>query len=216
MIPRFDLVVFDWDGTLMPSTGAIIEAFAYAAKALGYPVPDADKTRRAIGMGRADAMHFLMPDCPERCWGTFEETYRTFYLEKEKTLTLFPGVRELLRELHAGDVKIALATGKSERGIGRVLTRTNLTALFDATRAGNVLNPKPQPGMILDICRELGVALNRTVMVGDSTLDLRMAANAGVSGIGVTYGACTQEELTALPHAGLADSVLQLQALLFE
>lgn len=216
MTPRYDLVIFDWDGTLMPTTDAIIEGFAFAAKALGYPVPDADKTRRAIGMGRTDAMRFLMPECPEPCWGTFEETYRNFYLEREKTITLFPGIRELLSELHAGGARIALATGKSERGIGRVLTRTNLAPLFDATRAGNVVNPKPQPGMILEICWELSIPLEGTAMIGDSTLDLRMAANAGVSGIGVTYGACTHEELTALPNAGLADTVPQLKALLWK
>lgn len=116
MTPRYDLVIFDWDGTLMPTTDAIIEGFAFAAKALGYPVPDADKTRRAIGMGRTDAMRFLMPECPEPFWGKFEETYRNFYLEREKTITLFPGIRELLSELHAGGVKIALATGKKRAG----------------------------------------------------------------------------------------------------
>ena len=215
MKPRFNLVIFDWDGTLMPTTDAIIEGFTFAARELGYTPPDPDKTRRAIGMGRADAMHFLMPDCPESCWAVFEETYRNFYLEREKTIALFPGVRELLTDLHTSKVKIALATGKSERGIERVLTRTALTDLFDTTRAGNRVNPKPEPGMILEICRQLNVALDRTVMVGDSTLDLQMALNAKVSGIGVTYGACTRQELAALPHVGLADSVRDLHALLF-
>ena len=215
MTPRFDLVIFDWDGTLMPTTDAIIEGFAFAAKKLGYPVPDADKTRRAIGMGRADAMRFLVPSCPEACWEAFEETYRNFYLLRERTISLFPGVRDLLCTLQDAGVKRALATGKSERGIRRVLTNTGLTDLFDATRAGNLIHPKPQPGMIFEICEELHVAPDRTVMIGDSTLDLQMAGNAGVAGIGVTYGACRGEELATVPNAGLVDSVSALKALLF-
>lgn len=90
MIPRFDLVVFDWDGTLMPSTGAIIEAFAYAAKALGYPVPDADKTRRAIGMGRSDAMHFLMPDCRSVAGALLKKRTGPFTLRRKRPLRFFP------------------------------------------------------------------------------------------------------------------------------
>ncbi len=215
MIPRFKLCVFDWDGTMMDTTDAIVQSIRTASQILGLTPPTEAKTKRAIGLGRVDTMKFLLPDCPKERWSEFETVYRSHYLEFEKEIPLIDGMRELILKLRKAGVKTALATGKSERGVNRVLSAHNLKGYFDAIRVGAVINPKPAPGMLLEICEELCISQADTVMIGDSTLDLQMASNAGTSGIGVTFGACTETELNAFPNVGLAEDAHGLERLLF-
>lgn len=215
MKPRFKLAIFDWDGTMMLTTEAIVESIRYTCTMLGYKDPGIEKTRSAIGLGRADTMNYLVPECPEEKWEEFEDLYRERYLAYERTISLVFGMRELLDELRANDVKLAIATGKSERGLKRVLTANDLIGFFDATRVGAIKNPKPNPAMILEILTELGISKEDAVMIGDSKLDLQMALNAGVAAIGVSYGATTKEELMTLPNVGVAKDVSELRKLLF-
>ncbi len=215
MRPRFKLAIFDWDGTMMLTTEAIVESIRHTCTKLGYPDPGIEKTRSAIGLGRADTMSFLVPACPKGKWEEFEDMYRERYLAYERTISLVNGMRELLDELRSQSVKLAVATGKSERGLKRVLTGNDLIGFFDATRVGAIKNPKPNPEMILEILEELQVKKEDAVMIGDSKLDLQMALNAGVAAIGVSYGATTKADLMTLPNVGVAKDVAELRSLLF-
>ncbi len=214
MKPRFKLAIFDWDGTMMLTTDAIVESIRYTCSFLGYPDPGIEKTRSAIGLGRADTMRFLVPSCPKEKWEAFENFYRERYLAYEKEISLVSGMRELLDALRSHSVKLAIATGKSERGLNRVLTSNDLIGFFNATRVGAIKNPKPNPEMILEILDELEVPKSDAVMIGDSKLDLQMALNAGVAAIGVSYGATSREDLMTLPNVGVANDVSELTKLL--
>ncbi len=215
MKPRFQLAIFDWDGTMMLTTEAIVESIRYTCTLLGYKDPGVEKTRSAIGLGRADTMEYLVPECPKEKWEEFEELYRERYLSYERTISLVTGMRELLYELRANNVKLAVATGKSERGLNRVLTANDLVGFFDTTRVGAIKNPKPNPAMILEILEELQIKKENAVMIGDSKLDLQMALNAGVAAIGVSYGATTKVDLMTLPNVGVAKDVKELRSFLF-
>ena len=215
MKPLFDLCIFDWDGTMMCTTGAIIDSIRFTSGLQGYSVPDEATVRGAIGLGREDTMKTLVPECPRELWPRYEATYRERYIALENEIPLVTGMRELLDDLKENGVRIAIATGKSDRGLNRVLTAHNLMGLFDATRTGAVRNPKPAPEMILEILSELHIEKDRAVMIGDSTLDLKMAQNASIAAIGVTYGACYREELATLPNFGIVDNVAELKNLLF-
>ncbi len=214
MKPRFKLAIFDWDGTMMLTTEAIVESIRYTCLILGYPDPGEAKTRSAIGLGRDDTMSYLVPTCPKEAWEEFEEVYRERYLSYEKNIGLVFGMRELLEDLRGLDVKLAIATGKSERGLKRVLTSHDLIGFFDATRVGAIRNPKPNPEMILEILDELEIPKDEAVMIGDSKLDLQMALNAGVAAIGVSYGATSADDLATLPNVGVAKDTKELRCLL--
>jgi len=210
----YALYIFDWDGTMMCTTEAIVESIRYAARRMDYPVPGQSETRSAIGLGRVDTMLRLMPTCPKSRWEEFEAIYREHYLVQESAIGLVPGMRGLLLKIKDVGGRIAIATGKSQRGLQRVLATTDLTALVDGFRVGAFTHPKPSPEMVLELCAQFSIAPERTVMVGDSTLDLEMARRAQVDAVGVTWGACSRKELASLPNAGLADSVEALGELL--
>lgn len=209
---RFDLIVFDWDGTLMDSTAAIVKCIQAAARDLGLPVPDDRAASHVIGLGLQDAMRVAVPQLEPRHYPRMVERYRYHFLARDHELILFPGVREMLDDLAREGYFLAVATGKSRVGLSRALDATGLLSLFDATRCADETFSKPHPAMLQELTRELGQDLGRTVMIGDTTHDLLMAQNAGAAGIGVHYGAHPAHELQALQPVYCADSVMQLHA----
>lgn len=213
---KFDLIVFDWDGTLMDSTATIVTCIQAAAKDLGLPVPDAKAASYVIGLGLQDAMQAVLPGLDPKYYPHMVERYRFHYLSKDHGLTLFDGVREMLADLSQQGYFLAVATGKSRVGLNRALDAVNLLSVFDATRCADETFSKPHPAMLLELTRELGQDLRRTVMIGDTTHDLQMAANAGTSGIAVHYGAHADTELQALNPLYAASSVFELHAWLSE
>ncbi|HJV72909.1 MAG TPA: HAD-IIIA family hydrolase [Noviherbaspirillum sp.] len=213
---QFDLIVFDWDGTLMDSTATIVACIQAAAKDLGLPVPDSKKASYVIGLSLQDAMQTVLPDLDPKYYPHMVERYRYHYLTKDKGLTLFDGVRDMLAELSQQGYFLAVATGKSRVGLNRALDTANLLSVFDATRCADETFSKPHPAMLQELTRELGQDMQRTVMIGDTTHDLQMALNAGAAGIAVHYGAHAGSELEALNPMFSANSVSELHAWLTE
>jgi len=213
---QFDLIVFDWDGTLMDSTGTIVRCIQASARDLGLPVPDQRAASYVIGLGLQDAMEAVLPDLDPKYYPRMVERYRYHYLSQDQELVLFDGVPEMLADLAQQGYFLAVATGKSRVGLNRALDTTRLLSVFDATRCADETFSKPHPAMLHELTRELGQDLKRTVMIGDTTHDLQMAVNAGAAGIGVHYGAHTPQELQSLAPLYAADSVAQLHAWLNE
>ncbi len=210
MRQRFDLIVFDWDGTLVDSTATIARCIQYAAADLGLRVPEFDRASHVIGLGLHDALARAVPDLPPERVLEFSARYRVHYLSREHELQMFAGARELIGALRALDVRLAIATGKSRAGLERALEAAGLNAVFDATRCADQTHPKPHPAMLLELADELGVDLGRTLMVGDTTHDLQMARAARAHAAGVTYGAHPREQLAACEPLALVGSVEEL------
>lgn len=213
---QFDLIVFDWDGTLLDSTATIVASMQAAARDLGLPVPDVRAASHVIGLGLQDAMQRAMPDLDPKSYPRMVERYRYHYLSQDHSLTLFDGVREMLADLAAQGYFLAVATGKSRVGLNRALNTAGLMSAFDSTRCADETFSKPHPAMLQEITRELGQDLRRTVMIGDTTHDLQMASNAGAAAISVHFGAHPREELQALSPLFGADSISDLHAWLNE
>jgi phosphoglycolate phosphatase len=204
---QFDLIVFDWDGTLMDSTGTIVNCIQAAARDLGLPVPDDRAAAQVIGLSLQHAMEAAIPDVDPKYYPEIIERYRHHYLNQDSNLALFDGVREMLADLSQQGYFLGVATGKSRAGLNRALQSSNLASLFDATRCADETFSKPHPAMLQELTRELGQDMERTVMIGDTTHDLLLAQNAGAAGIAVYYGAHPSEELDQLQPLYAASSV---------
>ncbi|MBI3286017.1 MAG: HAD-IIIA family hydrolase [Burkholderiales bacterium] len=207
---QFDLIVFDWDGTLMDSTATIVQCIQAAAKDLGLPVPHEDAASYVIGLALADAMQVVMPDVDPKYYPRMVERYRYHYLAKDHELPLFAGVREMLAELSQDGYFLAVATGKSRVGLSRALHTAKLLSVFDATRCADETFSKPHPAMLQELTRELGQDIKRTLMIGDTTHDLQMAGNAGAAALAVEYGAHDTASLLELNPIFSAKSVQEL------
>lgn len=207
---QFDLIVFDWDGTLMDSTATIVKCIQAAARDLSLPVPDDKAAAFVIGLGLADAMQAVMPDIDSKYYPRMIERYRYHYLARDHELPLFPGVREMLDELSQDGYFLAVATGKSRVGLNRALHTSKLLSMFDASRCSDETFSKPHPAMLQELTRELGQDMRRTLMIGDTTHDLQMAANAGAASIAVEYGAHDELSLKEFHPVFSAKSVAEL------
>jgi phosphoglycolate phosphatase len=197
------LVVFDWDGTLMDSEHAIVQSMQRGIADLGLEPRSDDQVRNIIGLGLREAVSALYPtgeaDLPER----LAEAYRTHWFQfSQDERDLFPGVREVLEWLDVHGYFIAIATGKSRRGLNRVLADTGLESLIHASRCADETRSKPHPQMMEEILTVLGVSAKEAVMVGDTEYDMELARNAGVHPIAVCYGTHEPERLHR--HAPLA------------
>jgi phosphoglycolate phosphatase len=207
---RFDLVVWDWDGTVVDSTGAIADAIVGAAADLGLPVPTEHEARWVIGMGLLEAIHHAVPAIRREQVPAFVERYRVHYLRRDATLKMFDGIPELLRGLDAAGVPLAVATGKSRAGLNRALVQTGLGPRFAATRCADEGAPKPDPWMLRDLGETLMTPTDRMVMIGDTTHDVGMAQSAGASSVAVLYGAHEPDALRASAPDALIGSVGEL------
>jgi len=213
---QFDLIVFDWDGTLMDSTATIVKCIQAAARDLGFPMPADSAAAHVIGLGLQEALQTAVPEIEPKHYPRMVERYRYHYLAQDQELTLFSGVREMLDELSRNGYFLAVATGKSRVGLNRALDAVNLLSLFDATRCADETFSKPHPAMLQELTRELGQDMGRTLMIGDTTHDLQMAVNAGAAGVAVHYGAHPAHELAALKPLYAANSVMKLHAWLLD
>jgi phosphoglycolate phosphatase len=213
---QFDLIVFDWDGTLMDSTATIVKCIQSAAKDLGLPAPSDAAAAHVIGLGLSEAMQAAMPDIDPALYPRMTERYRYHFLTKDHELVLFQGVRAMLDELSQLGYFLAVATGKSRVGLNRALNAAGLLATFDATRCADETFSKPHPAMLQELTRELGQDMRRTVMIGDTTHDLLMANSAGAAGIAVEYGAHPVQQLQACRPVFTAKNVPELHQWLIE
>jgi phosphoglycolate phosphatase len=174
------------------------------------PVPDDATASHVIGLGLHEALARAVPTLPAERIPEYSARYRVHYLAREAELSLFPGARELIADLQEAGVLLAIATGKSQRGLQRALADAGLTTQFAATRCADQTHPKPHPAMLLELADELMVAPRRMLMVGDTTHDLQMAAAADAAAVGLTQGAHPHEQLAACRPLALFDSLTQL------
>lgn len=217
LIPRrFDLIAFDWDGTLYDSTGLIVRCIQAACADLGTAVPTDEQAAYVIGLGLQDALQRAAPGLPSERYPELGLRYRHHYFAKQHELSLFDGAIELLQRLRARHHWLAVATGKSRRGLDEALDNAELRGLFDATRTADETASKPHPMMLLELMREFGAAPERTLMIGDTTHDLQLAANAGTPAVAVSYGAHEREAFDEFSPLAVVHSVAELQAWLLE
>ncbi len=216
MRQRFELIVFDWDGTLMDSAAMIVASVQAAARDLGLAAPSEERARHIIGLGLGEALRHALPDLPEAHYPELVARYRHHYLSRDHELSLFPGAAELVQELAERGYRLGVATGKSRLGLNRALAQTGLDGFFHATRCADECHSKPHPQMLLELMETFGIAPEQTLMIGDTTHDLMMAQNAGAAAVAVSYGAHSHEDLAAVPFHYCADSVDDLRRWLRE
>ena len=199
MKDRYELVVFDWDGTLFDSIGWIVRCLQMAAAESDLEVPTESQARSVIGLSLQQAMDALYPGATEIRAQQLVKHYREHYhKDTGHRLGLFEGVEPVLHQLRDRGYKLAVATGKARSGLDHALNATGLTEFFDATRCADETASKPHPLMVHELLEELRVTHERTLLVGDSLHDLRMADNAGVDVVAVACGANSRAELMAL------------------
>ena len=206
----YRLLVFDWDGTIIDSAGAIVDCIVEAARDSGLAVPTRERASHTIGLGLHDALRLAVPDLPAERYPEFVASYRRHFLARQDAMRLFDGMRELLSELSKSHV-LAIATGKSRRGLDRALDAGELRALFAASRCADETNPKPHPAMLTELMEELDVAADCALMIGDTSHDLEMARAAGVDAIAVTYGAHPEAGLRACSPLNCVPDVKSLE-----
>jgi len=193
---QFDLIVFDWDGTLMDSAAKIVRCMQAAAEDVGIPDPGSAAIRDIIGLGLSEAMQVLFPEQAPVRRAELVERYRRHFLELDTTETpLFPGVKQGLTQLTGQGYLLAIATGKARRGLDRVLDDTGMRHLFTSSRCADEAFSKPHPQMLDDLLDETGVDTGRALMVGDTVYDMEMARSAQVAGLAVSYGVHARERL---------------------
>jgi len=186
---RYPFIVFDWDGTLMDSTAGITLAIQEAARDMGLPVPTREAASHVIGLGLQDSLRGAVPSLPVERYKDFVELYRKHFHTQQEMMVLFEGVPEMLEELRSRDHRLAVATGKSRRGLDHALQVTGLGAYFASSRCADETNPKPHPAMLLELMQESGHQARDLLMIGDTSHDLGMAKNADVDAVAVGYGA---------------------------
>lgn len=211
MRPRqFDLIAFDWDGTLFDSTALIARCIQSAVTDVGGTPPTREAASYVIGMGLMQALAYAAPDVPPEKYPQLNERYRHHYIAQQHDLSLFDGVLPLLAELKGRHHWLAVATGKSRAGLDDVLHTVELQGVFDGSRTADETAGKPHPRMLHELMREFGVAPERTLMIGDTTHDLQMAVNAGCASVGVSYGAHEPAAFAVLNPLHVAHSVREL------
>lgn len=212
MPKQYELLIFDWDGTLMDSAGLIVDSIQKASADIGISVPDERACRQIIGLGLTQALQALLPDLPHGDYPRLIERYRYHYLGRDAEIPLFEGVTEGVRELHEAGFILAVATGKSLKGLERALDYSQLRRYFSATRCADQTHSKPHPAMVEEILGELMLAREQALVIGDTSHDMLMAANAGVDRLGVTYGAHLPEDLHSHAPVAVLDSFAEVKA----
>ena len=212
MRPRqFDLIAFDWDGTLFDSTQIITRCIQAAVLDVGGQKPTEQAASYVIGMALSSALAHAAPDVAPEKYSLLGERYRFHYMKHANDISLFKGVLPLLTALRERHHWLAVATGKSRRGLDEALHSSDLKGVFDGSKTADETAGKPDPRMLHELMREFGVDPQRTLMIGDTTHDLQMALNAGCASIGVSYGAHQHSEFESLKPRFIAHSVKELQ-----
>mgnify|MGYP002146893669 CR=1 FL=1 len=208
---QFDLIAFDWDGTLFDSTAIITRCIQRAVVDVGGKEPTKEAASYVIGMALMQALAHAAPDVPVEKYPQLGERYRHHYMAHQNDLILFEGVLEMLADLKERHHWLTVATGKSRKGLNEALHAVELKGAFDGSRTADETAGKPSPLMLQELMREFGVEPERTLMIGDTTHDLQMALNAGCASVGVSYGAHEPEAFHDLEPRHVAHSVAELR-----
>ena len=207
---RFDLIVFDWDGTLFDSTALIVRCIQDACRDIGAEVPSDADAAYVIGLGLQDALRHAVPGLPPARYPELGLRYRHHYFARQHELSMFPGTLEMLQALRAREHWLAVATGKGRRGLDEALAHAQLKGLFNATRTADETASKPDPRMLNELMGEFATEPERTLMIGDTTHDLQLAVNAGTPRVAVSYGAHEPEAFTEFAPLTVAHSTREL------
>ena len=207
---NYALIVFDWDGTLFDSTALIVRCIQAAAADLGTAVPSDAQAAYVIGMGLQEALQHAVPTFPRERYAELANRYRHHYFARQHELTLFPGTLDMLQALKARGHVLGIATGKSRRRLDEALRSVELQGLFDATRTADETASKPHPLMLHELMAEAGAAAAHTLMIGDTTHDLQLAANAGAAAVAVSFGAHEREAFDVHAPRFVAHSTREL------
>jgi len=208
---RYQLIVFDWDGTLIDSEARIVNCMRAAITDLQLPPRSHDDMRNVIGLGLQEALATLYPDGNMLVYQDLVERYRHHFLVQDDTPSeIFAGVEALLDNLREGGHYIAIATGKGRVGLDKALDESDLRGYFDYTRCADETRSKPHPQMLEEIMDRLGVDPNDTLMIGDTEYDMQMASNAGASALAVSYGVHDKQRLLACNPLECVDNVAEL------
>jgi phosphoglycolate phosphatase len=208
---QFDLIAFDWDGTLYDSTRVIVRCIQRAVVDVGGARPSDHAAAYVIGMSLAQALARAAPDVPAEKYQELGARYRFHYHQHQDDLSLFDGVLPLLQQLKGRHHRLAVATGKSRRGLDDVLATEELHGVFDGSRTADETAGKPHPLMLQELMRQFGTEPARTLMIGDTTHDLEMARAAGCPSVGVSYGAHEPSTFHVLEPLHVAHSVADLR-----
>lgn len=207
MEQHYDLIVFDWDGTLMDSASAIVNSIQAASIDAGFPAPTPDDARHIIGLGLMEAMAHLFPEATREDCARVADFYKHHYLKAvDEGIHLFEGAQATIEYLKDSGYLLAVATGKSRRGLDSAFELSGIGQFFNASRCADESFSKPHPAMLFELMERLGADPERTLMIGDTTHDLQMAANAGVDSLALCHGAHERSALAELePLACLND-----------
>ncbi len=208
---NFDLIAFDWDGTLFDSTKIIVRCIQAAVRDVGGTVPTDEAAGYVIGLGLMQALAHAAPDVPQDKYPELGARYRHHYMGHINDISLFEGVLPMLAELKGRGHLLAVATGKSRHGLNEALHAVELRGRFDGSRTADETAGKPHPRMLNELMEEFQVTPQRTLMIGDTTHDLQMALNAGCASVGVSYGAHESAAFSALKPRCIAHSVQELR-----
>lgn len=209
---RFDLIAFDWDGTLFDSTALITRSIQQACRDVGVAVPSDADAAYVIGLGLNDALRHAAPGLPPERYPDLGRRYRHHYFARQHELVLFEGTLAMLRELKARNHWLTVATGKSRLGLDEALATAQLSGLFDGSRTADETASKPDPLMLMELMREFGAEPERTLMIGDTTHDLAMARSAGVARLGVSFGAHGVESFAEYEPLAIVHDTRELHA----
>ena len=213
---RFDLIAFDWDGTLSNSTAVIVHCIQAAVADVGGKPPSDDQASYVIGMSLMQALTSAAPDVPPEKHTELANRYRYHYIQHKDDISLFAGALPMLQTLRARGHWLSVATGKSRRGLDDALQDPLLKGVFDGSRTADETAGKPNPLMLEELMSDFGVEPDRLLMIGDTTHDLEMARNAGCASLAVAYGAHPPENFARYEPLYVAHSVAQLRDWLLE
>ena len=209
---RYSFVIFDWDGTLMDSTGRIVSSMQTTAKIAGLPIPGVESVKSIIGLSMDAVMDTMFPSANESQRKELFEIYRHQYVEGDDTPSpLFEGTLPLLNWLKQKDISVAVATGKARHGLTRVLNEVDLNHFFDHTICADEAESKPHPEMVHRLIEQAGKTKQETLVIGDSVHDLKMANNAKVDAVAVTSGANQSEQLSEHKPVSILPRVCELR-----
>jgi phosphoglycolate phosphatase len=213
----YDLIIFDWDGTLVDSQAQIISCIREAFAKVGLTPPDPAAARHIIGLSLEAAASRLAPQADRTMIDALANTYRELALaNSDRSTQLFEGVESGLRTLRQQGLYLAVATGKGRRGLEQALNGTELADVFDITRCADETCSKPHPMMLDEILTDLNMDPERAVMVGDTSYDIEMANNIGMDSIAVTYGMHEEIHLRPLKPKYLINHFSEIQSCLVE
>jgi phosphoglycolate phosphatase len=218
-LPDVRVAVFDCDGTLLDAQANILRAVAAAFDAHGVPVPSDTAVRRIVGLSLEQAFAALLPDGAATLHAALAATYRRAFhaMRIDRSLDpepLFPGIAPLLDRLVAAGWRLAIATGKSDRGLALALEAHGIAGHFTSLQTADRHPSKPHPAMLEAALAACGGSPDRALMIGDTSFDIEMAQAAGVRAIGVAWGYHRAEELLAAGAAGVAEDADALDRLL--